>query len=558
MTTIPELQQQLISHKYDAYIITRNNNFIGQDILDEENKIKELTGFTGSAGNLIIFRNKAVLLVDGRYDIQARKQTDPKLIEVVCTRDSIGGWIQNNIEDSCSFAYDPWCHSVAEVDFWKRALDRHNFIEDTNQLLGSRISKKEANIFELDEEFAGISSEEKISYLTKFCNENKLDAYLICECDCVSWLMNLRSDLIKNTPILRAFALVSAEGEISLFTNDFSSLEKELNAYENKTVGIAYNRTPKKIQTIMKDQHIWVRNVNNPIVDWKAIKNPIEINGFKSAHIRDGVAICNFLHWLETNWHGSDELSIVAKLKEFRSQQEHFYSDSFETIAGFGANGAIIHYQPTNETNKKLEDGSVLLLDSGAQYLDGTTDITRTIAIGNPSNEIIDSYTHVLKSHIAVASSLFPQETTGQSIDVIARAALWQYGKEYSHGTGHGVGHFLNVHEGPQSISYKNSVSLRKDMITSIEPGFYKENEYGIRLENLARIIETSTEFTPSMLKFEPLTMVPFDKRLINKDLLNPKEVEWLNNYHKIVYDNISPRLDTNTLKWLKEATSAL
>ena len=558
MITISELQQQLIANKFDAYIITRNNNFIGQDILEEENKIKELTGFTGSAGNLIVFRNKTILLVDGRYDIQARKQTNPDTVEVICTRDSIGTWIQNNITDSCTFTYDPWCHSVAEVDFWKRALDCHNFIEDSKQLLGNRTSSKEAEIFELDEEFAGITSEEKVSYLTKFCDENKLDAYLICECDCVSWLMNLRSDLIKNTPILRAFALVSKEGEISLFTNDFSSLEKELIAYQNKTIGITYNRTPKKIQNIMKTQHIWDRNINNPIIDWKAIKNPIEIKGSQSAHIRDGIALCNLLYWLESNWQNTDELSIVTKLREFRNQQKHFYSDSFETIAGFEANGAIIHYQPTIETNKNLTSGSVLLLDSGAQYLDGTTDVTRTIAIGKVPAEIIDSYTHVLKAHIAVADSIFPPETAGHCLDTLARAALWQFGKEYAHGTGHGVGHFLNVHEGPQSISNKNSVPLRKDMITSIEPGFYKENQYGIRLENLARIVETTTEFTSPMLKFETLTMVPFDKRLINKELLNHKELEWLNSYHQTVYITLSPLLESNISNWLKQKTSKL
>ena len=364
--------------------------------------------------------------------------------------------------------------------------------------------------------------------------------------------------MIKNTPILRAFALVSKDGEISLFTNDFSSLEKELNLYQNKTVGIAYNRTPKKIQTIMKDQHVWVRNTNNPIIDWKTIKNPIEISGFQSSHIRDGVALCNFLYWLESNWQNTDELCVVAKLREFRGQQKHFYSDSFETIAGFGSNGAIIHYQPTVETNKNLTNGSVLLLDSGAQYLDGTTDVTRTIAIGEVPAEIIDSYTHVLKAHIAVANSLFPLETTGQCLDTLARASLWQFGKEYSHGTGHGVGHFLNVHEGPQSISYKNSTPLKKDMITSIEPGFYKENEYGIRLENLARIVETPTEFTSQMLKFEPLTMVPFDRRLINKELLNKKELEWLNNYHQKVYNTLSPLLESNVSDWLKQITSAL
>lgn len=558
MTTLSELQKHLINNKFDAYIITRNNIFLGQDILEEENKIKQLSGFSGSAGNMIVFRDKAYLLVDGRYDIQARQQINSSFIEVICTRDSIGSWIQNNISDSCTFAYNPWCHSIAEVDFWKRALDKHNFVEDKHNLLGNRISNHEPEIFELEEKYTGISADEKISYMTQFCQDNKIDAYLVCECDSVSWLMNLRSNLIKNTPILRAFALISSTGEISLFTNDFSTLETELKKYANKTIGLTYNRTPKKIQTLIKDQHIWIRNLNNPISDWKACKNPIEISGFKSAHIRDGVAMCNFLHWLETNYSQSDELQIVNKLQEYRQQQPLFYSNSFETIAGFGSNGAIIHYQPQPETNKALNSNSVLLLDSGAQYFDGTTDVTRTIAIGTPSSAIIDSYTQVLKSHISTSSAIFPYETSGQSLDVIARAPLWQFGKEYSHGTGHGVGHFLNVHEGPHSLSSKNTIPLKKGMITSIEPGFYNEGEYGIRLENLVLIVETNTDFTSPMLTFEPLTMVPFDRRLINKKLLTNQELDWLNNYHQKVYQNLSPLLSPEVDNWLKQATAKI
>ena len=558
MITIPELQKQLIKHKLDAYIITRNNMFLGQDVLEEENMLKILTGFTGSAGSLIVFRDKACLLVDGRYDIQARQQTDSSAVEVFCTRDSIGSWIQNNIKNSCKFAYNPWCHSIAEVDYWKRALTAHEFIEDKDNLLGSRVSSKEAEIFELEEQFAGISSEEKISYLTKFCTDNKLDAYLICECDSVSWLMNLRSDLIKDTPILRAFALVSASGEVSLFINDFASLEKELENYRGKTVDLAYNRTPKKVQFLMKEKRIWINNLNNPVIDWKAAKNPVEISGIKKAHLRDAVAVCRFLHWFDSNWQSLDELGVVAKLHEFRAQGQYFYSDSFATIAGFAANGAIIHYQPTAETNRTLKAGSVLLLDSGAQYFDGTTDITRTITVGQPSAEMIDSYTEVLKAHIAVAAAIFPLNTPGLVLDTLARAALWQFGKDYAHGTGHGVGHFLDVHEGPQSLSLKSLTPLKKDMVISIEPGFYKENEYGIRLENLALIGETSTPFMSPMLNSEPLTLVPFDRRLINKNLLNDKELNWLNSYHQRVFEQLSPQLPQEVAAWLKQATQKI
>ena len=558
MKTLETLQKQLIAAKADAYIITRNNMFLGQDILPEENKICELTGFSGSAGNLIVFRDRAVLLVDGRYDLQAKTQTDNTKIEVVCTRESIGSWIQKNIKNNCRFLYNPWCHAIAETDFWKRALDDHEFIEDKDNLLGERISSGDAEIFELEEQFSGISTEEKISYLSNFCVEQKIDAYLITECDSVSWLLNLRSNLIKNTPILRAFALVTATGEVSLFTTDFSKLEKELETYAGKSIGLAFNRAPKKLQNLMKERRIWIRNLNNPIVDWKAQKNPVEISGFKNAHIRDAVAVCRFLQWLEASWQDLDELQIVTKLREFRASQPNFYNDSFETIAGFASNGAIIHYQPTAETNKKLEADSVLLLDSGAQYFDGTTDITRTIAFASPSQEIIDSYTQVLKAHIAVASALFPKETPGMMLDAVARSVLWRYGKDYAHGTGHGVGHFLSVHEGPQSLSLKNAVPLKTNMVVSIEPGFYKEGCYGIRLENLVLIQEKIAENGQEMLGFEPLTLVPFDTKLINKKLLSSEDLQWLNTYHQQIYKTLLPHLDEKTALWLKQNTQKL
>ncbi len=558
MTSISSVQQYLTQHKIDAYIITRNNMFLGQDVLEEENKIKELSGFTGSAGNMIIFRDKVFLLVDGRYDIQARQQTAGQNIEVVCTRDSIGSFIQHNIEEPCKFLYDSWCHSISEVDYWKRVLQDHEFIEDKDNILGSRISSRQGEIFELEESFSGISSEEKISYLTKFCLDNKLDGYFLSECDCVSWLMNLRSDLIKYTPIIRAFALVSASGEVSLFINDFSKLEQELELWQGKKIGLSYNRTPKKLQSLMKTRRIWLSNLNNPVNEWKACKNPVEIAGIKSAHLRDGVAMCKFLSWLSGNWQGQDELSVAAKLEDFRKQGDNYYSLSFATIAGCGANGAIVHYQADAKSNHALTEGSLLLLDSGAQYFDGTTDITRTIALGKPSAECKSSYTQVLKAHIAVSSSLFPLNTPGLSLDAVSRAVLWRYGKDYAHGTGHGVGHFLSVHEGPQSLSLKSLAPLQKDMIVSIEPGFYKEGEYGIRIENLALIVETSTEFMSPMLKFEPLSLVPFDQALIDKSLLNAEEINWLNNYHKRVWQEVSPLLDPESKNWLQKACAKI
>ena len=273
-----------------------------------------------------------------------------------------------------------------------------------------------------------------------------------------------------------------------------------------------------------------------------------------------GQSVIKFLYWLEHNWQGCNELDVVRKLHEFRAAEELFYSNSFETIAAFGPDGAIVHYQPTPQTNRELTADSVLLLDSGAQYYDGTTDITRTIAIGSPEKEIADSFTQVLKAHIAVASACFPENASGCALDGLARAQLWNFGKDYNHGTGHGVGCFLNVHEGPHSLSARNTgVPLKSGMISSIEPGYYKEGAYGIRIENLACIVNADNEEFPlPMLKFEPLTLVPIDKRLINKYLLNHHETAWLNQYHRRVFEEISPLLEPELQQWLEKACAPL
>ena len=559
--TIEDLQQQLIERKLDAYIVTRNNMFLGQDVLDEENKLLELCNFSGSAGTLFVLQHKAFLLVDGRYEIQAQKEVNQEKITVICTSDSLGSWLQKNFTYPLTIAFDPWCHSISEVEFWHRNLKQHHFIEDTQNTLSSRLCNIEPEIFEHDIEFAGISVDEKISYLTKFMQENKLDAFFISDCDAVSWLLNLRSHTLKHTPVLRAFALVDKDGEVSLFTSDFNKIEIELTKYKGKEIGISPNSCPRRINRLMKDNNIWMHNLQNPIQKWKAVKNPIELSGFKNAHIKDGIALCSFLYWLENNWKNQDELSLVAKLFELRSQQENFQSNSFATIAAVDSNGAIVHYSPTIESNTKLKNGSVLLLDSGGQYLDGTTDVTRTIGIGNVTNqEIIDSYTQVLKAHIAAASSYFPSGISGHIIDTIARAQLWKFGKEYKHGTGHGVGHFLNVHEGPFSLSsHRNQYSLEAGQVTSIEPGYYVENRYGIRIENLNYITPVEdNHFPAAMLKFVPLTLVPIDKRLINIYLLNNQEIEWLNTYHQFVYNKLVEHLSSDIKNWLMQACAPI
>ncbi len=554
--TFDELQQQIAGHSLDAYILTRGNMFLGQDVLDEENQILSLTGFSGSAGTLIICPQKAYLLVDGRYELQAGQQVDTNKIKVVCRPgESLSQFIQKNFPEGSKIGYNPWCHPISEVDYWKRTLKSLSFIETPE--IGNRkmLTETPCEIFEHEARYAGQSMEEKLADFKAFINQNELDAYFIAAADCVSWLMNLRSNALPDTPVLRAFALIGKEGDISLFTNDFNQLEVELSRYQGRTIGVSFNNTPRQIYSLMKAHKIWLENIANPIVNWKAAKNPVEIEGIKKAHQRDGAALCRFLSWLEKNGSTQDELSIAAKIKEFRKGQPLYFSNSFDTIAGIGANGAIIHYHPEKETNKRLKEGKLLLLDSGAQYLDGTTDVTRTVAFGKPTAEMIENATYVLKAHIALAQANFPEGTSGQALDAVARVELWKHGLDYGQGTGHGVGCFSNVHEGPIGISTRySSAPLQENMILSDEPGYYKEGAYGIRIENLLRTVKKEN----GMLGFEVLTLAPLDKKLINKYLLNKEEESWINAYHQRVEKEISPLVDKQTQDWLKGACSPL
>ncbi len=562
MISIETIRAQLARKKIDALIVTRNNMFLGQDIRDDENKIRALCGFSGSAGTLLIMADKVYLLVDGRYELQAARETVGKQIEVVVLAggETLADWMQAHLPRGIKIAYNPWCHAISEVDYWKRALRRFEFAEDEDQLTGALLSDVPAEIFEHKLEFAGVSMDEKISYLTEFIREHEIDAYFLCAADSVSWLLNLRSDALPDTPVIRAFALVNRQGEVSLFTADFNKLAQELKAYKGGKVGVAYSQTPRRVYSLMKKLDIWVENLPNPVQKWKAVKNPVEISGMEKAHQRDGLALVKFLSRLENNFEGEDELSVVQKLYRLRAEGENFYGNSFETIAGFGSNGAVVHYQPNAETNLSLKAGSLLLLDSGAQYFDGTTDVTRTVALGQPQPEMIRDFTTVLKAHIALASTRFPQGTTGQSLDAVARSRMWKEGLDYKHGTGHGVGCFLNVHEGPQSISLRSSSApLEENMVLSIEPGCYHEGKYGIRIENLVRVCRDgeSKSGTP-LFKFKALTLVPIDKSLIDKYLLDQEELAWLNSYHREVLQAYAEQLSGEEKTWLEKACAPL
>lgn len=569
---LKSLQDKIKKNGLDALYITKNNMFIGQDILDEENNILQLTGFSGSFAELIVTPEKSYLFTDGRYEIQAKQEVDKNKVEVFTKNGDFYDFIKKYKTDkskAIKIGYNPWTISIEKFELLENAAIYYreksplNFIE--SNLVESIKSVKKTNVFSLDIKFSGKTKEEKIELLLNDIKAAKVDAYLVTAADSVSWLLNLRSDYLPNSPILRAYAFIDKEMNVTVFSDDFtecnkikvlplSEIEKEIKKYKKMKIGFDKN-SPIALKSIADKYKIENYNFSDPCSYQKAIKNKTEIECMKNSHIKDGVAVTKFLYWLDKNWKNTSELDIVNKLYEYRKQQEHFFSNSFDTIAGFAENGAIVHYRPTEKTNKKLKNGSFLLLDSGGQYLDGTTDVTRTIPLGKISQELKRSYTLVLKSHIALANACFPEKTKGNAIDAIAREPLWKDGKIYNHGTGHGIGFFLNVHEGPQNISPRDaSYPLLENMIVSIEPGYYEENNYGVRIENLYIIKKVTRDgVQKNMLYFEPLTMIPIDTKIVCNEMLTAEELSWLKSYNNHVYSIISSFLNENERKWLKE-----
>ena len=556
---IKSIQQELQTNKMSGRLFTLGNLFINEDILPEENIIMELTGFSGSFAILFITPAKAYLFVDGRYELQAAKETKGKKIEIVkLTEISFQNWlIKNFAKTSARINYNPWCVSIGIIEKLSQSLPKTKFIPILK--VEKHLSTKKVKVFLHQKKYTGTTTKERISALTKYLIKNNLDAYLITSAANTSWLLNLRSNALPYSPILRAYTLIEKNGTYKIFAEKtdlkealpFEKLKEILPGYKN--IAADYNYTPQAVLNLVPH----LIDAKDITTNLKSVKNKTELKGMINAHLRDGVALTKFMYWLSKNYAGKTEMDIADKLLSFRKKETNFHSESFATIAGFAANGAIVHYHASTKTTKIIKKGSVLLLDSGAQYLDGTTDVTRTIAIGTPSSDMIEKNTLVLKAHIALASAVFHQHTSGNELDLIARQPLLKQGLDYEHGTGHGVGYFSNVHEGPCRISIhaKNSSPLSTGMITSIEPGFYKENAFGIRIENLYYVAPCKN---PKFLNFEVLTLAPLDKRLINKYLLSVEEINWLNAYHKKVFLSLKKYLTKQELEWLKNACEPL
>lgn len=558
--TIDDIQQKLKQESLDAYIIGYENRFLGQDILPQEHKIKYLCGFSGSAGMLAVTADKVFLFVDGRYELQARQEVDTNKISVVnqtpCLENVLCFLKQQKVQ---KIGFDGWSVAAGEIAENESLFPKLQLVD-----VGTWVDLESKSIVEVKERssvYAGASRKDKLRLLIDIMQAGGADYYLVTAADSVSWLLNIYAKDLQCSPVVRAYALIDKNGEVKLIADNlqtdlpvctFGEFENWL---KTQTVKILYTAAsiPSRLKKILKN--------GVPVQDicqlQKAEKNETELQGMINCHRRDGVALVKLLYWLQNNWRGKTELEVVQKLHELRQEQDLFFEESFETIAGAAENGAIVHYQPTEKTNRKLQENNLLLLDSGGQYFDGTTDVTRTVALGIPSAEMIHDFTLVLKGHIALERAIFPKETSGVQLDALARLPLWREGKDYKHGTGHGVGCFGNVHEGPNRISNKGSMyGFKANMVTSIEPGYYKENAYGIRIENL--VYSKPSKKYENFLEFEILTLVPIDKKLIDVYLLDAGEQDWLNNYHRKVYESLAACVNDDEKKWLKESCSPL
>lgn len=595
------LRAEMKKRGIDGFFVPRADEFQGEYVPPRAERLAWITGFTGSAGFAVILADKAAFFTDGRYTVQSLAQVSADDFSICNISENQSGipvitpteWIEKNLAAGSVFGIDPWVHTPNDAKRIQDAVEKSGStlkLLDDNPLDAAWHDQPPAPLSPAVPhglEYAGKSSLDKRTDLGAALTSAAADALLITLPEEICWLLNIRGSDVPCTPFVLSYAVAHADGKVDFFvdgrkiTNDtrqwlgdditlhpletFAARVASL-VEAGKALWIDPAAIPVKIERLIAAKGGKTHIARSPLQLMKAKKNPTEIEGTIRAHIRDGVAVTRFLAVIAAQGGAANhnEISASDMLEKFRSEGERFKGLSFDTISGAGGNGAIVHYRSTPETCKPLLAGPVYLVDSGAQYLDGTTDITRTLAVDNVTPEMRDRYTRVLKGHIAVATAIFPEGTTGDKIDLLARAALREAGLDYAHGTGHGVGSYLSVHEGPCSISPRaTSVPFEPGMILSNEPGYYKEGAYGIRIENLVTVIDTGKKDAEGrrLLGFKTLTMAPIDKNLIDPDLLTANERAWLNTYHANVCDTLLPlvkKLDPPAADFLKEATRPL
>ncbi|HLY44044.1 MAG TPA: aminopeptidase P family protein [Stellaceae bacterium] len=586
------LREGLKARRLDGFIVPRADQHQGEYVPACGQRLAWLTGFTGSAGMAIVLADRAALFVDGRYTLQAAAQIDGEAFEIRHLIDEPPAhWLAGALKQGASVGYDPWLHTPQEVERLRAGAERAGaslkpVANVVDHVWPGRPAAPLAPVVPHPDAFAGESAAAKRARLGRALAEEGVAAAVLTMPESIAWLLNIRGGDVTHTPLPLSFAILRQDGGVTLFI-DRRKLTRGLERHLGNAVRIeppeglgaalevlAAAGAPVQVDPATAASWIFdrlteagarIHRAADPCLLPKACKNPVEVAGTRAAHRRDGAAVTRFLAWLAQEAPKGELREIAAsdRLEAIRREGENFRDLSFPTISGAGSNGAIVHYRATPESEKRLEPGTLFLLDSGAQYLDGTTDITRTVAIGTPSEEMRDRFTRVLKGHIALATARFPKGTTGAHLDALARRALWQKGLDYDHGTGHGVGSYLSVHEGPQRISKApNAQPLLPGMIVSDEPGYYKTGAYGIRIENLI-VVQPSEDSRAEagerdMLRFETLTLAPIDRSLVVPELLEDEEIAWLDAYHARVRETLAPLVDRGTARWLEEATAPL
>ncbi len=571
------IRKKMREFKIDGFLVPHNDMYFNEITAPYYNRLEWITGFTGSAGFAIIFERSAVIFTDGRYSIQVQKEVNHSYFKIEdMIKNSPFSWLKANIKKNITLGFDPWLHSIKEVETQGPALEKFIKFKEVDNLIDQVWSVKPSislmKPFLRPLKLSGKNSVQKIKQIKAKLNLNKGEGFVLTCPDSICWLTNIRGHDVPNSPLLNGYAIVYhdnvciystketyIDNPIQLRKNVALKYFKEFFSDLKKLTKVLFepSTTPFILKKKFSLPEIKSEQVSNPISLLNAIKNPIELHGAVRSHEKDGIALLRFIRWFKsTKINQLDEISLVTKLEKIRKLEPTFYYNSFDTISATGSNGAITHYRVSLKGNKKITSSDLTLVDSGGQYLEGTTDVTRTLIKGRALTEQKFFYTKVLQGLICLSKLSWPAGLTGRELDPLARYFLWEYNLDYEHGTGHGVGVFSNVHQGPQGITRLNKIPLKPGMILSIEPGIYLKGKLGIRLENLVYVKKNKKQpwQKREFLNFETLTLVPFEKKLIEEKSLSKYELQWLNLYHRNVYKRLSPYLASSEKNWLKNA----
>ena len=575
---LKKLRHIFPKYNIDCYLVSHTDEFQNEFLPNYSKRLQWISDFSGSAGEIIITKNKAFLFVDGRYTIQSEREVSKKDFSIYNYKDSSLSKILKSLEGkSIRVGFDSNILTIGKLQKLKKQCgEKIDFIPIERNLIDklwiNKPKKAKSKPFLHEKKFSGENSDNKIKQVIKHIKQNNADRYLLTSCDSICWLFNIRAKDITYSPLFLSKAIIESNGTSIIFSDYQSSSIKQFgqkvqfkkltnlkNYIENKkNIQLKYICHPESISVQLYELIFKFGKVlfkDELIQHLKARKNKTEIKGMKNSHIRDGATLTKFIYWIKKNISNQKvtELDAIKYLDNERRKNKNFFSLSFPTIAGSGPNGAIVHYHASKKSNRTIKKDDLLLVDSGAQYFDGTTDVTRTIAFSCVSEEQKEMYTRVLKGHIAVAQSQIGNKENGKKLDKTARKFLLEVNKNFDHSTGHGVGSFLNVHEGPQSISAFGTIPFKQGMIVSNEPGFYKKNQYGIRIENLIL-----AKMNKGKLAFQTITLAPLEKKLIKESFLTKSEIRWINNYHSEVKKKLLPCMNKNQAEWLKEETARI